>query len=235
MTDKLYMPPALQIISENIAKWGNPLGLTDKDCSAWARGLQIPDKGKTILYTGCEYQMTSRIGPLLDVVKKVKFDDAAISTLKRIQSATHSIGIDVTKVYARFGGTDNKIYDRILQMAALVLKRLGVDFAYLNDELYSGALLYEYGLFEDFTKQAEKVVNQFREAGVSRIIALSPHSAEIFQKIYPQFVRNFDFEVIPYVCVVAEALRKVRIGTLAPGKTDPNHSRIPVIWRGRLK
>ncbi len=29
MTDKLYIPPALQIISENIAKWGNPLGMAN--------------------------------------------------------------------------------------------------------------------------------------------------------------------------------------------------------------
>ena len=208
MSDKLYTPPVLQIISENTSKRGNPLGLVSKDCTAWSKGLQIPNKGKTILYTGCEYQMTSQIQSLLEILKKAKFGDAALSTLKGLQLLAGRLGVDLMKTYTRVVGEDSKSYNRILRKAALTLRRLGVDFSYLDGELYSGALLYEYGLFEQFRKQAERVVSQLKEAGVSKIIALTPHSAEIFQQVYPQFIDNFDFEVSPYVCTVAEALRK---------------------------
>ncbi|RLC62201.1 MAG: hypothetical protein DRI01_07265 [Chloroflexi bacterium] len=49
--------PALGLISANTAKWGNPLGLRKSDCAAWADGLDLPNRGETILYTGCEYQI----------------------------------------------------------------------------------------------------------------------------------------------------------------------------------
>ena len=84
-----------------------------------------------------------------------------------------------------------------------------MDFAYLDGELYSGALLYEYGLFEEFEKQAKRVANQFKEAGATKIIALTPHSAEVFQQVYSKFIDDFDFEVTPYVSIAAEALNKL--------------------------
>ena len=59
-----------------------------------------------------------------------------------------------------------------------------------------------------FQQQARRVVNQFKEAGVTKIIALTPHSAEMFRQVYSRFIDNFDFEVIPYVSTVAEALKK---------------------------
>jgi len=208
LSDKLYIPPVLQIICENTSKWGNPLGLASKDCAVWASGLQIPNKGKTILYTGCEYQMTSRIQSLVEVLKRVKFEDTAFAVFKGLQSVAGRFGVDSMKIFTRAGGGDSKTYDRILRMSALTLRRLEVDFSYLDGELYSGALLYEYGLFEEFGKQAERVVNQLKAEGVMKIIALTPHSAEIFQQVYPQFIDNFDFEVSPYVCTVAEALKK---------------------------
>ncbi len=206
---KLYTPPVFRIISMNIAKWGNPLGLRKSDCASWADGLQLPTKGKTILYTGCEYQMTAYIRPLAEVLKRVKFRDTLFSAFSGLQTVGGKIGVDLMKGYTRVASGESKAYNRLLRMAALTLRRLGVDFAYLDGELYSGALLYEYGLFDELEEQAKRVVNQFREAGVMKIIALTPHSAEVFQQVYPSFISNFDFEVVPYISTVAEALNKL--------------------------
>ena len=206
---ELYTPAVLHLISTNIARWGNPLGLTDRNCTSWATGLQIPTKGKTILYTGCEYQMTPYVQPLRSILKRVKFRDSIFSAFQNIQGFTKTIGVDLTKVYyTQVAKRERETYNRLLRMAALTLSRLDVDFAYLNAELYSGALLYEYGLFEEFWRQAQRVVDQFTQAGVKRIITLSPHSAEVFQQVYPKFLDSFDFEVTPYVCTVADALTK---------------------------
>ena len=206
---KLYIPPVFRIISANIAKWGNPLGLKKSDCTSWANDLQLPTKGKTILYTGCEYQMTAYIRSLVEVLQRVKFKDTLFSAFRGLQAVSGKIGVDLTKVYARVTGSESETYNRLVRMAALTLRRLGVDFAYLEEELYTGALLYEYGLFEELEEQAKLVVDQFKEAGVKKIIALTPHSAEIFQQVYPKLIDSFDFEVVPYVSIVADALNKL--------------------------
>jgi len=206
---KLYIPPSFRIISANIAKSGNPLGLKKSDCAAWADGLQLPAKGETILYTGCEYQMTAYIRSLVEVLEKVKFKDGLFSVFSGIQTVTDKIGVDLTKVYTKVTGGESKTYNNLVRMAALILRKLGIDFAYLEGELYTGALLYEYGLFEELEEQAQLVVKQLREAGVKKIIALTPHSAEAFQQVYPQFVDSSGFEVIPYISVVADGIKKM--------------------------
>jgi len=206
---KLYTPPAFRIISTNIAKSGNPLGLKKSDCASWADGLQLPTKGKTILYTGCEYQMTAYIRPLAEILKRVKFRDTLFSAFSGLQTVGGKIGVDLMSGYTRVASGESKTYNRLVRMAALTLRRLGIDFAYLDGELYSGALLYEYGLFDELEEQAKRVVSQFKEAGVTKIIALTPHSAEVFQQVYPRFISNFDFEVAPYISTVAEALNKL--------------------------
>lgn len=207
-TTKLYIPPVFRFISENVAKSGNPLGLTSKDCASWAKGLEIPAQGETILYTGCEYQMTSYLQSLVGILKRVKFEDVSFSALKTFAPIAGKVGIDLMRTYGRVAGRERGTYDRLVRMAALTLRRLGMDFAYLDGELYSGALIYEYGFVEEFEKHAVRVANQFREAGVRRIITLSPHSAEIFQQVYPRFIDHFDFEVTTFVVVIAEALKR---------------------------
>jgi Fe-S oxidoreductase len=199
-----YTPPALRLLSSNIARAGNPLGLKKSECAAWASDLRLPRQGTTILYTGCEYQMTSYLRPLVEVLKRVKFKDSLFSTF----SAGGKLGIGLMKAYTKVTSQESERYNRILRMAALNLRKLGIDFAYLEEELYSGAMLYEYGLFDDFEQQAKRVAKQFEQAGVKRIIALSPHSAEVFQQIYPKFLSTFDLEVVPYVCLIAQALSK---------------------------
>ena len=171
---KPYTPPVLRLISTNIAKWGNPLGLKKSDCASWANGLQLPTKGKTILYTGCEYQMTAYIQSLVGVLKRVKFKDTLFSAFSGLQTAGGKLGVGLMEVYKKVTSRETEHYNQLLRMAALTLRKLGIDFAYLDGELYSGALLYEYGLFEEFEKQAKRVADQFKEAGVTKIIALTP-------------------------------------------------------------
>jgi len=203
-----YVPPVLHVISANIAKWGNPLGLRKRDCTSWADSLQIPTEGSIILHTGCEYQLTPYVQPLRDVLKRVKFQDTLLSTTSVIQRITKTIGLDLTKIFAQVSKRERETFDRLLRMAALTLSKLGVNFAYLKEELYAGALLYEHGLFEEFERQAYRVAEQFRKAGATRIIALTPHAAETLQQVYPRFLSNFDFEVTTYVSVVADALAR---------------------------
>ena len=180
-----------------------------RSCASWADDLNISPRGKTILYTGCEYQMTAYIQSLVAVLERMKFKDGLLSIFSGLQTVSDKVGIDLMKAYGRVASRESEHYNHLLKMAALTLRRLGMDFAYLDGEMYSGALLYEYGLFEEFEQQAKRVVVQFKEAEVRKIIVLTPHSAEVFQQVYPKFIAGFDFEVIPYVSIVAEALNRV--------------------------
>lgn len=226
---KPYIPPVFHIISDNIAKYGNPLGLRSKDCTSWADELQIPGEGKTILYTGGEYQMNPYLPSLVGVLKRVKFEDTLFKAFKSFQAVTEKVGVNLMKAYAGIAGRESQTYNNLLRMATLSLRRLGLDFAYLGDrELYSGALLYEYGLFEELKEQARRVTSQFKEANIAKIIALSPHSAEVFQKVYPKLIDDFDFEVSPYVSFVVTALKKSGLELSLPKRLtvtihDPCH------------
>jgi Fe-S oxidoreductase len=210
-TARPYIPPSTRIISDNIARWGNPLGLKPNDCSRWSAGLQIPGKGETVLYTGCEYQMTAYVQSLVDVLKKVKFQDSLFSAFSGLQAIGGRLGSGLMKAYSKVTGRESEYYQQLVRMAAQILRKLGVDFAYLDGELYSGALLYELGLFDEFEQQARKLAQQFREAGVKKVIALSPHSAEVFEQVYPLFIANFRLEVVPYIKTVAERLREQKV------------------------
>ena len=203
-----YTPPVLDLLSSNLKKHGNPLGLSNKDLGIWTKGLQLPDKCQTILYTGGEYQMSAYLPSMMKVLKNVKFGDTLFTAFKGIQSMADRIGVDLVKTYGSLAGSDNQAYNAILRMAALTLRDLKVEFTCIEGELYSGALLYEYGLFERFAEHAQRVAEQLHQAGATRIIALSPHSAEIFKNVYPRFVKEFNFEVTPYVMVIDEALKQ---------------------------
>jgi Fe-S oxidoreductase len=204
----LYLPPVLRLISENTIRMGNPLGIKEKDCRDWMRGLAIPTSGKTVLYAGCEYQMAARVQSLVEVIKKFKFDDAAFSAVRGLQSVTGRVGVDIVGGYTRLAGADVRAYNAIVRQAAVILRKMNVNFACLEREIYSGALLYEYGLLEDFERQAKTVAAQLKEAGAERIITLTPHSAEVFRDVYPRFVSGFNFEVVTYPVALAGAMER---------------------------
>lgn len=213
---KPYLPPAFHVLRDNLVKRGNLLGMSSKECAAWAKGLEIPSQGETILYTGCEYQMAPYIESLVRILKKVKFRDIPFSAFKSLAPISERIGMNPLTTWGRALGVGRGNYDGLVRAAALTLSKLGVDFAYLDREPYSGALIYELGFVEEFKRHAEKTTIQFRKAGAKRLITLSPHSAETLLQVYPQLVDSFDFEVIPFVVVVAEALQRTNTNLILP-------------------
>jgi Fe-S oxidoreductase len=205
---KPYLPPAFYVLRDNLAMWGNPLGMGGNECASWAKGLEIPSRGESILYTGCEYQMATYVESLVELLKKVKFMDSSYSVFKSFATVARRIGLNPLTVWGRAVGEERKRGDYLVRQAALTLRKLGVNFACLDAEPYSGALIHELGFAEDFKRHAQKVTTRFKEAGAKRIITLSPHSTESFLQVYPQVIDSFDFEVTPFVTVVAEALQK---------------------------
>ncbi len=174
------------IIRKSLEERGVPLPIDKKACVEWAKGLEIPKGGKTILYTSCMYQL-------------LPYMTSIFGLYERVGGGEFPIVRPLAEAIMRLIRPDSKLVERvnlILRRIVSLLRRANVEFGYLyEDEPYSGALLYELGLIDDFVRHAEKVVRAFKSHGVERIITIDPHTHKVLSLVYPKYV-EFPFEVI---------------------------------------
>ncbi|KJS49427.1 (Fe-S)-binding protein [Desulfosporosinus sp. BICA1-9] len=197
------MPMVLDIISENIIKHGNPLALKGSEVASWAKELDLPVKGELLFYTGGEYQLLPFIDSLVKTITHLDQGSKMFSMMMGARNILNKTGINAEKMYASVLAKDKVRYNSVCLKAAKVLQGLGYEFCYAgNEELYSGALLYELGYLEDMKTYVQKVVEVIRKSGAKTIVCLSPHAAEVFKFVYPKMVEGFDFEIVTYVDLI---------------------------------
>ncbi|KJR44770.1 Heterodisulfide reductase related protein [Desulfosporosinus sp. I2] len=193
----------LDIISENIIKHGNPLALKGSEVASWAKELDLPVKGELLFYTGGEYQLLPFIDSLVKTITHLDQGSKVFSMMMGARNILNKTGINAEKMYASVLAKDKDRYNSVCLKAAKVLHGLGYEFCYSgNEELYSGALLYELGYLEDMKSYVQKVVEVIRNSGAKTIVCLSPHAAEVFKFIYPKMVDGFDLEIVTFVDLV---------------------------------
>jgi len=91
-----------------------------------------------------------------------------------------------------------------------VLKAAGVSFGILgNDEECCGNEIYMLGEMGLFRTLAEKNSQQFKELGVKKIVALSPHAYNTMKNNYPAF--GASFEVYHYTQLLYDLIKKNKI------------------------
>lgn len=199
----LPIGPILGILSDNLRKRGNVLPLNKGEATRWAKGLNIPRGGETVLYTGLMYQLIPSIEALAG--QMALFEDSAITRffgLGRFVNQFINLSFFMALTASREMKQEN---DRVLRNIAGMLKKAGVEFGYLYDrELYAGALVYDGGMDESFGIHARRVFEVFRKNGVRRVIAVDPHTTSILREVYPKFVPDFDLEVKNYLEVLAD-------------------------------
>jgi len=126
----------------------------------------------------------------------------------------------------RFDGTQEwtlficcaSIYDaRTERMATALAELLGaadVSFGVLTDkEVCCGESARKTGAEDLFASLAGRNIAAFREAGVKRILTVSPHCYHTFKNEYPEL--GGEFEVLHYTQLLDRLLRE---GRLSPGK-----------------
>ncbi|GAB6154559.1 (Fe-S)-binding protein [Desulfosporosinus burensis] len=203
MVMETKMPMVLDIISENIIKHGNPLALKGSEVASWAKELNLPVKGELLFYTGGEYQLLPFIDSLVKTITHLDQGSKMFSMMMGARNILNKTGINAEKMYASVLAKDKVRYNSVCLKAAKVLQGLGYEFCYAgNEELYSGALLYELGYLEDMKTYVQKVVEVIRTSGAKTIVCLSPHAAEVFKFVYPKMVEGFDFEIVTYVDLI---------------------------------
>jgi Fe-S oxidoreductase len=199
----LPIGPILGILSDNLSKRGNVLPISKSGATGWAKGLNIPRGGKTVLYTGLMYQLIPSIDALAS--QMALFEDSTITRffgLGRFVNQFINLSFFMALAASKEMKQEN---DRALRNIAGMLKKAGVEFGYLYDrELYAGALVYDGGMDESFGIHARRVIEVFRKNGVRRVITVDPHTTSILRNVYPKFVPRFDIEVKNYMEVLAE-------------------------------
>lgn len=209
-TKKSILPSTLEIVRNNIMKYGNPLGLKSKEITKWSRGLNLPQKGEVLFYTGGEYQIAPYIDGLIEMLTRMDQKSNTYSFMIGMRNAVDRLtGINPEKIIAGMMCKDKDRYQEINLKAAKILNKFGCEFCYLGErELYSGALLYEYGFIDDLTLHAQKLAEYIQATGAKTIICTSPHAAEVFKFVYPKLLGDFPYEIKTLFEVVYEKIEE---------------------------
>jgi len=211
-------PPTVQIISDNIRRYGNPLGIRKKQNRTWAKSLILPATGDYMLFTGSEYQMLDYLPSMMRYLKLVKFNPYISKIYNGAQSVADILGLSLTQFIPRSRKLSTT-YTSILQKGVRVLMNLGVDFTYPEQaDLYSGALLFEFGLINAFSHQANVVSDKFKKEKIKKLIALTPHSADVLKNVYPRYSVNINSEVVTFIQLIAELLPNYKRNLSLPTK-----------------
>ena len=199
----------LGILADNLTKRGSVIPLSKNNASGWTKNLDIPKGGETILYTGLLYQLIPSIDAMAS--QMAMFENSFITKffgLGRIANKFINLSFFMALGASKKMKTEN---DQVLMNIAQMLKNAGVDYGYLyNDEMYSGALVYDEGMDKSFGIHAQRVTEAFRKNGVKKIITVDPHTTNILRDVYPKFVKNFDFEILSYLEILEEKNSEVK-------------------------
>lgn len=198
LLEKNENPLAKMIVSVTM-RYMNPLGVR-KQCAEWFQGMEADTQSGDLLYTGNMFQLmayTKNMGQL-----RKRLGPSAATFMSKFVSMAPSL-IKFTSSQ-RDRPTEEQMNNSLRNIARL-LKASGVSFNYLGEEEpYPGTFIYDLGYRDMFRTYAERVVEIFRKAGARRIITIDPHTYDLLVNTYPEYVRDFDFEVVHYVDLIRD-------------------------------
>jgi len=193
------------MLADSIKRTSFPVPMSDKAKDQWADGLGIPRGGETVLYTGALYQLMPYTKALMARLEGMEEKKGVGFLLKVASSLTKMV--DLSGIASKVVKKDADFYNEILTAIAQLLSKAGVQFGCLyEDDVYSGALLYDLGLVEDFKVHARKVYDRIKEAGVRRVITVDPHTLHMFRTVFPSYIDDYELEAVGYLEVLSDKL-----------------------------
>lgn len=191
----------LGILTDNLALRGSVLPLSGKVSTEWAKGLDIPRGGETVLYTGHMYQIMPYLAGMASTMRSM--EDSWLTKFMPLGRLANKV-VNISGVFAHAGKQARQPYNDSLRSIALVLKECGVQFGYLyEEELYTGALVYDLGVDAVFERHARRVGDLLSRKGVKRVITVDPHTTNVLRHVYPEVLDGFSIEVQSYLEVLA--------------------------------
>ncbi len=199
----------ISFIAENTRKTGIPLPAPRDSLYKWAGKLGLPESGEYMLYTGGLYQLVPYINSLVAQLESLTTRKTGGLAL-RFAKAFSKI-VDLSKI-TKPRREDVEYAESILIAVTQLLDSAGVSYGYLyENDMYSGILLHDLGLAEEFAGHAEKVYRRLRETGVSKVITVDPHTTYALTTLYPKYIDNYNLEVTNYLELLYEKLQQGKL------------------------
>ncbi len=190
------------ILADNLRLRGSVLPIPARRATRWARELDLPRGGETVLYTGLMYQLVPYIERLVALEGRV-----ADSRLVRFSGLARRVNriVNGATLVARPPAGEREEFDRIPANIARLLRAAGVEFGYLyEDDLYAGALAHDLGADASVAVHARRVAALLEKHGVREVITVDPHTTAMLRTEYPKLIEGFDVRVRSYLEVLAE-------------------------------
>jgi Fe-S oxidoreductase len=191
------------MLTDNLRLRGSVVPLSERSATRWANGLNLPRGGSTVLYTGLTYQLM----PYLEGMSAAK-DKASALMPEKLASLGRPVNrfVNITKFMSLPPSKEKRHhYDKILIDIAALLRSAGVSFGYLyGDDLYSGALVHDYGENEVVRGHGRLILSMLQKHGVEEIITVDPHTTHMMRSVLPSMVSGFNVKVRHYLEVLAE-------------------------------
>lgn len=206
---KTFISQALSTLKDNIERTGDPLGFKSVYWTQWADGLNLPRRGKTVLFTARMYQMLPYVIQMTSLVASARCVLSRKRFGKIVNLGNRLVGEQVIRLRARGAKEIKSKSSQILQGIVAALNSIGSMPAYLyEDEPYSGVLLHDLGLTERIAPQINKVYALLKSHGVEEVIAVDPHTAFMLREIYPQYIAGSEIQTRHYLEILAKGVKE---------------------------
>ena len=198
----------LKRLRDNVARTGLPVPASREDVTGWARGLGLRRDGEVLLYTGALYQLLPRIDALARQLESLERGKAGRALFRAAGRLGRLAGLAGLVLRPKQG--DVEYAGRVLRSIVGLLRAAGVEVSY-DPELdgYSGVLLYDLGLDDDFRAHAEKVARALQERAPELVITVDPHTTHVLRKVYPRFFPWLKLRVRSYLEVLADSADEI--------------------------
>ncbi|MGC8556029.1 MAG: (Fe-S)-binding protein, partial [Conexivisphaera sp.] len=171
----------VDFILDNMRRTGDPLAATGDELSSWASGLPGPPSD-VLLYTGHLYQLVPRMRSSLAALQALDSSPGSGLLLRAGRLAARALQL------VPDGGLSSRVR-AIMSNAVSLLRASGIEPAYAGpSEPYSGILLHDLGLIDEFRDHARRVLEFLEASRASTVVTLDPHTTHALRELYPRYV-----------------------------------------------
>lgn len=190
------------LMVDNLRTRKSVFPIDTRSATKWARGLDIPRGGKTVIYTGHMYQLVPYINA--SVANLERFEESFLGKFVFLARYFNRL-FNVSRLMAIPSKADVTEYNQIVRNVASLLTEAGVEFGYLYEsELYAGALAHDMGADDIFKEHARNVYSVLKNNSVDNVITVDPHTTNMLRSVYPSIIEGYDIQVTSYLEVLAE-------------------------------
>ena len=195
-------------IKDNVLEKGSLTGVAESK-AAWAKNLNLPRKAEYTFFAGCGYQHMKYIEGMMGALKSAEKIGMGIDKVIGISKVFRRVGVDLTSISAKITASKDDPYTGILSNAISVLRKLGVDIGYMQEEEpCCGSPLYYAGFVDEYADHARNNYKIFKALEVKKLIGLVPACTSALKNVYPKYIEGYDLEVQHFFEIVARRLRE---------------------------